>query len=132
VPEGQVTDEDLARMQRAFELYNEGDYDGLKEFVSPEIVMERVGEMPPIEGWDAFRAFQEPDAFEWQRIEPLDWQVNGEKVLIRIRIRSKGATSGVELDIDGWMVWTVRDGLGVHLLNTQDEERALEAFRAPA
>ena len=127
-----MTEEDIARMERGFELFNAGDYDGLREFVAPDVVMERVGDFPAVHGWAAFRALQEPDAFEWQTVEPLDWQVNGEKVLIRVRIRSKGAASGVVIDMQGWMVWTVRDGLVVHMINAQDEERALEAFRAPA
>jgi hypothetical protein len=132
VPEGQLTEEELARMQRGFELFNAGDHDALRDFVSPDIVMERVGDLPPIHGWEAFRALQEPDAFEWQTVEPLEWQVNGQKLLIRVRIRSKGAASGVVIDMQGWMVWTYRDGLVVHMINAQDEERALEAIRAPA
>jgi hypothetical protein len=132
VSEGVVTEADLERMRRGIELYNAGDFDGLAEFVSPDLVMERVGDQPPIVGWEEFRAFQDPDAFEWQKIETLEWRVNGAKVLIRTRIRAKGTASGVELDIEGWMVWTIRDGLAVHLVNAQDEERALEAFRAPA
>src|SRR3954453_12788173 len=127
VPEGQVTEEELARIKHGFELYNTGDYDALREFVSADVVMERVGDQPPIRGWDAFRAFQDPDAFEWQQLEPLEWTVNGEKVLIRLRIRAKGAASGVELDTEGWMVWTVRDGVGVHVLNTSDEAEARAA-----
>ena len=89
-------------------------------------------DLAPIEGWDSFRAFLDPDAFEWQQLEPLEWRVNGSKVLVRVRVRAQGAASGLELDIQSWMVWTMSDGLGVHLVNTQDEKRALEAFRAPA
>src|SRR3954469_18823796 len=131
VPEGRITEEDLARMRRGFELYNQGDYDGLRDLISPDVVMERVGDQEPVRGWEAFRAFQDPDAFEWQHLEPLEWSVNGEKVLVRLRIHAKGAGSGVELDTPGWMVWTIRNGLGVHVLNTTDEKRALEEFRAP-
>src|SRR3954466_8026006 len=38
VPEGAVTEEDLARMKRGYKLYSEGDFDGLAEFVSPDVV----------------------------------------------------------------------------------------------
>jgi ketosteroid isomerase-like protein len=131
VPEG-VTEEDLARLKRGFELYNEGNYDGLEGLISPDVVVERVGAQPPIKGWPAFRAFQEPDAFAWQRLDPLEWTVNGQKVLIRLHVRAKGAASGVELDITGWMVWTIRDGVGVHLLNTTDEREAREFLAEPA
>jgi ketosteroid isomerase-like protein len=124
VPEGQITEADVERMKRGFELYNAEDFDALREFISPDIVVERVGELPPLEGWEAFRQFQEPDAFEWQRIEPIDSIINGDKVLLRVRIRSRGATSGVELVVDGWQVWTVKDGLVVRLQNFMDEADA--------
>jgi hypothetical protein len=62
----------------------------------------------------------------------IDFELTDEQRLIRVRIRSKGAASGVVIDMEGWMVWTYRDGLVVHMINAQDEERALEAFRAPA
>src|SRR3954447_22549511 len=89
VPEGGVTEEDLARMKRGYELYSEGDFDGLAEFVAPDVVMERIADLAPIEGWDSFRAFLDPDAFEWQQIEPLEWRVNGSKVLVRVRVRAQ-------------------------------------------
>jgi hypothetical protein len=48
----------------------------------------------------------EPDAFESQRIEPLDVRVVGRKVLIRARTHIKGKGSGFEADFLGWAVWT--------------------------
>jgi ketosteroid isomerase-like protein len=122
-----ITEADVERMKRAFALYNEGDYDALREFVSPDVVMTRVGDMPPIQGWEAFRRFQEPDAFEWQRISPLEWTINDNRVLLRIRISSKGAVSGVELEVDGWMVWTVENRVVVLMENFIDEAEAREA-----
>jgi hypothetical protein len=111
VPEEQITDADVERMKRAFELYNAGDFDALRKFLAPDVVLERVGELPTLTGWEAFRALQEPEAFEWQRLYPLDWVINGDKAFVHMRIHAKGAGSGVELDIDGWQVYTVRDGL---------------------
>jgi ketosteroid isomerase-like protein len=132
VPEGQITEADLERVKHAFELYNQGDYDALRDFIAPDVVMERVGDLPPIHGWDAFRRLQDPDAFEWQRVEPVEYTVNGDKVLLRVRVRAKGAGSGLELDVERWLVLTMSDGLAVRVLNSTDEQRALEAFRAPA
>jgi ketosteroid isomerase-like protein len=127
VPEGQITDADIERIKRAFELFNEGDFDALRDFMSPDVVMERVGAQPPIKGWEAFRAFQEPDAFEWQRIHPLDWTVNGDKAMVHIRMVSKGAASGVELEVDAWLVFTFRDGAVVQIENVLDEADARAA-----
>ena len=127
MPEGQVTDAELARIKRGFELYNEGDYDALTDFISPDVVMERVGEQEPVHGWEAFREFQNPVAFAWQRLEPIEWTVHGDKVLIRMRVRAQGAASGVELDMPGWMVCTIRDGLAVRIQNFTDEPDARAA-----
>jgi ketosteroid isomerase-like protein len=114
-------------MIAGFDLFNRGDYDALREFFAPDVVMERVGDLPPIHGWEAFRAFQEPDAFEWQRLHPLDWEINHDKVLVHLRIESKGAASGLELAIDGWMVWTVVDHVVAHIGTFQDEAEARAA-----
>jgi ketosteroid isomerase-like protein len=127
VPEGQITDADIEHMHRGFERYNAEDWDALREFVSPDVVIERVGDMPPVHGWDGLRELLEPDAFAWQRIYPLDWTVNGDKALLRVRIHAQGAGSGLELDIEGWQVWTVRDHVVVRMQNFQDEAPAREA-----
>jgi ketosteroid isomerase-like protein len=127
VPEDQITEADIERMKRGFALYNEGDYQALREFMAPDVVIERVGGLPPIHGFDELVALQEPDAFEWQRIHAVDWIINGDKGLVRIRIHAKGAGSGVELDVEGWQVYTLRDGLVVRMQNFLDEEDARAA-----
>src|SRR3954447_19227820 len=128
VREEALTEADVDLLKRGYELYNAQDFDGLEAMVSPDIVFERDGGAPPIRGYAAFRAFNEPDAFEWQRIEPLEFVVAGDKVFVPIRIRAKGAISGVELDMEAWQVWTFADGLPVRLAHTFDEERGRELF----
>ncbi len=51
----------------------------------------------------------EPDAFAEQRIEPLEFRVNGDKVLVRQELFARGAGSGIELDVGSWAVWTLDD-----------------------
>jgi ketosteroid isomerase-like protein len=127
VAEGPITDEDIERMKRGFALYNEQKFDALRELVSPEVVVERPGEFPPIQGWDAFRQLQEPDAFAWQRMHPLGWTINGDKALLHVRMHAQGAASGIELDIEGWQVWTVRDGVVARIQAFTEEAPARAA-----
>src|SRR3954453_22782330 len=127
VREGQITDADVERMKRGFASYNEGEFDALREFISADVVLERPGDLPALQGWDAFRELQEPDAFAWQRIYPLDWIVNGDRALIRVRFHAQGAASGIELDIPSWLVMTVRDGLAVRIQSFTDETGARTA-----
>ena len=44
------------------------------------------------------------DAFEEQRIEPLDFKVGGKKVLVRQHAQARGAGSGINLDQELWAV----------------------------
>jgi len=111
-------------MKEGFALFNAGQFDALRDFVAPDVRVERTGNLPSLQGWEAFRALQEPDAFEWQRVEPVDWTINGEKVLLRVLIRSKGAMSGMVLEQDGWMVWTVVDHVVVHIQAFTDADEA--------
>lgn len=125
--EALITDADIERMWRGIELFNAGQFDGLREFISPDVVVERVGGLPSVHGWDAFRAMQEPDAFAWQKLHPVEWTVIGDRVLLKVRIISRGAGSGVELEVDGWMVWTVADHLVIRIASFTEEAEARAA-----
>jgi ketosteroid isomerase-like protein len=124
VREARITDSDIERMKEGFALFNAGQFDALRDFVAPDVRVERTGNLPPVQGWEAFRALQEPDAFEWQTIEPVDWTINGERVLLHVLIRSKGAMSGMVLEQDGWMVWTVVDHVVVRIQAFTDADEA--------
>src|SRR3954453_5176555 len=68
VREAQITEVDIERMKEGFALFNSGSFDALSDFVAPDVIVERTGNLAPLHGWEAFRAMQEPDAFEWQKI----------------------------------------------------------------
>ena len=44
----------------------------------------------------------EPDAFAENVIEPLEFRIGGNKVLVRQHARARGAGSGIELRGDIW------------------------------
>ena len=75
----------------------------------------------------AIREWMEPDAFEKQQFEPLDFEVNSDRVLTRQRLRARGAGSGIELDVETWVVFTFDNGLvargEVYPLGQEDEAR---------
>ena len=118
-----VTEDDLARMRRGYELFNAGEFEALREFLSPDVVMERF-DGPPLEGADAVIAFLAPDIFEYQRMFPQETEVHGNKVLIRVEIHSKAVASAIELVITGWQLWTVEDGRVAYIVNSRDEAEA--------
>lgn len=124
-------DEELiARLRRAYDAFNREDFDAAIGFADPELEFIRPGGQSPVKGADAMREWMEPDAFEEQNIEPLEFTVEGNKVLVFQRARARGAGSGIDLDIDSWAVWTLNDeGLATRLEFYLNHQKA-EAFEA--
>ena len=123
-------EEFVAGLRRIYEAFNRGDFDTAVAVAHPEIEFVRPGGQSSLRGAEALRAWMEPDAFEEQRIEPLDFRVNGNKVLVRQHATARGAGSGIELDIELWAVWTLNDdGLVTRLefYLPHQEAEALEA-----
>ena len=85
-------------LRRAYEAFNRGDFDAAVAIAHPEIEFVPVGGQASLRGAEALRAWMEPDAFEEQRIEPLDFRVEGKKVLVRQHAQARGAGSGINLD----------------------------------
>ena len=105
-----MTDRDqeiIGRLRRAYEAYNRGDFDGAKEIAHPDIEFVRAGGQATLVGSDALRAWMEPDAFEEMEIELCEIRINGNQFLVRQHSRARGAGSGIEMDADFWVVWTV-------------------------
>jgi ketosteroid isomerase-like protein len=123
-----MTDRDeeiVARLRRAYEAYSRGDFDAAIEVAHPEVELVPPGGQASLRGAEAVRAWMEPDAFASQAIEPLDFRVEGNKVLVRQRSRIRGAASGIEMEVDQWVVWTLNDdGLVTRVENCLDHQEA--------
>lgn len=118
-----VTDADVAMLRRGLELHNAGDFEALREFIDEDVVMHRF-DGPPVQGRDALVQFLYPDIFEYQHVVPVEIEVHGDQLLVKLEIRAKGAASQVELTITGWQVWRIRDGLVVEIANLREEHEA--------
>ncbi|MEK6326444.1 MAG: nuclear transport factor 2 family protein [Actinomycetota bacterium] len=104
-----MSQENVEIMRRGYEAFNRGDFDTAMALSRPDVEFIRPGIESPPKGREAIRAWMEPDAFAEQRIEPLEFRVNGDKVLVRQRMFARGAGSGIELDTGSWAVWTLDD-----------------------
>jgi len=120
----------IATLRRAFEAFNRTDFDVAMEMAHPEIEYLPPGGQAALRGAAALRAWMEPDAFEEQRIEPREFRINGNKVLVNQYTWGRGAGSGIEMELDMWSVWTLNgDGLVTRLeaFLPHEENEALEA-----
>ena len=121
-----VTDAEIVeRLKRGYAHFSSGDFDAAVELVHPDIEVSPPGGQKPWTGAEALRAWMEPDAFESQEFEPLELTVSGNKVLARIHMRARGSGSGIEMELDLWMVWTFdSDGLMTHVTSYLPHEEA--------
>jgi limonene-1,2-epoxide hydrolase len=121
----------IARLRRGYEAFNRGDFDAAVDVgIHPDIEYIPPAGLPPVRGIAAFRAWMEPDAFELQLIEPREIRIAGNKALVLMRVRTRGAGSGIEMELDSWTVWTIDDaGLAIRVEAFGMEEEA-EARRA--
>jgi ketosteroid isomerase-like protein len=120
----------VARLRRAFEAYSRGDFDSVMEIVDPEVELVRAGGQSTVKGATRFRAWMEPDAFDSQVIEPLDFRVVGNKVLVRHHNRIRGAGSGIEAEFLSWTVWTLDDAGLVTRIEVYLHHQEAEALEA--
>ena len=120
----------IAALRRFHDAFNRGDLEAVVQLVRPDIELVRAGGQSSIKGVAALREWLEPDAFEEQRVEPLDFRVKGDKVLVRAHTTGRGAGSGIEVDFATCIVWTL-DAHGlvtrVEVFLPHEEAHALEA-----
>jgi limonene-1,2-epoxide hydrolase len=102
-----MSQENIERVRAIIDAYSRGDFDAAQEITdSPDFVLVPPGGQSEIRGAAQIRVWMEPDAFESQTVEPLDFRTAGTKVLVRTRNRIRGAGSGIEIEFFNWGVWT--------------------------
>ena len=125
-----MSQENVEMLRSVYEAFNRGDFEAVMRAVHPDIEFVRFGGQSPVRGLAALREWMEPDAFEDQRFEPLDFTPNGNKVLVRHHFTGRGAGSGMALDFTSFAVFTLDDdGLVTRLeaFFPYEEVEALEA-----
>ena len=121
-------------MRSQYEAYSRCDFDAVMERAHPDMVVVRAGGQGEIRGPERIRAWMEPDAFASQVLEPLEFQVAAEKVLVRVRGTLRGAGSGIQMVVPSWAVWTFDDQDRVMRIETyleHEEDEARRSFRGP-
>jgi ketosteroid isomerase-like protein len=120
----------IASLRRTYEAFSRGDYDTAIELAHPGIEFIPPGGQAALRGADAVRTWMEPDAIAEQRIEPREFRVKDNKVLVRQCTWARGTGSGIELEVESWNVWTFNDdGLATRMeaFLLHEEGKALEA-----
>jgi ketosteroid isomerase-like protein len=102
-------------VSEGIDAFNRGDHEAVVGMLAEDVEWKRVDGLPDeggtIHGREAVRAFLEPEVFAAARFEPLEMVEDGDTVLVHGRFHARGAGSGIELDVDTYVVYVVADGL---------------------
>lgn len=121
----------IERLREVYDAFNRGDFDRALAFAHPDVEYHPPGGQAPFRGKAQMRAWMEPSAFDSQTVEPLEFEVSGNRALVRSLTRARGAGSGIEMEIESWTVWTLDDDGLVTRVETylpHEEAEARAAF----
>ena len=107
------------------------DFDRALALVHRDIVFVPPGDQPPYRGAESLRRWMEPDAFQEQVVKAFEPVVVTDRTILGKQLMmARGATSGIELDVLTWSVWTFDDdGLitRIEIYREREDDKAREA-----
>jgi ketosteroid isomerase-like protein len=129
-----VSSENVAIVRRSIEGRNSADFDAAMADADPRIEFDFTEVQSPYAGtyrglsgarklWEALF-----DAWEEVVWEPLEFIELGEHVVVPMRSRFRGRSSGIEVTAMGAGIWTLRDGKVVRFKQCQSRSDALSSL----
>jgi ketosteroid isomerase-like protein len=123
----------IDQFRRALEAFNRGDIEAALEDVDPAVEWHTPGILPDTQtyyGHEGVRAWADTmsDAFADLRLDPRSdfRELDDERVLVQVRASGRGRESGIEVDIEFFMLGTGREKLA-RMEFFPTEQAALEA-----
>ena len=126
----QRDEEKVASLRRTYEALNRGDFDSASEIAHPDIELVTTGGFTRLRGAAKVRSWMEPETLEDVVMTPDRFEVAGNSVLVYQHSRGRGVGSGIDVEMDFWVVWTIDDdGLATRIVAFNHDQEA-EARRA--
>ncbi len=125
--------ENVEIVRRVVESFNDTAFDAVAfDLFDPEVELSEWPEGPDprtFHGRDGVLRAQESWAEAWgrQRIEPREFVDVGDRVVVHLHHRARGRGSDIEVELDSFNVFTLRDGLIVRMELFAGREAALTA-----
>jgi uncharacterized protein len=113
-----------------YEAYDRGDIDAVLETLDPEVEWKQVEQPMTVRGREGvLRAWEEwSDPFQDDLHASVEELIDaGDRVIAVVRHRGTGKQSGVKLDLRTYLVYTVRDGKIVRMVEYTERADALRA-----
>jgi uncharacterized protein len=126
-----MSQENVEITRLGYEAANRGDIEGLLDLCAPDIEWQDV--VPDarfVQGKDGVRAYFKTVWEPWEEIcrEPEEViDLGGDQVLVLYHMTGRGKGSGIEIDLRGGDLLTIREGRLVRWMAYPDRAQALEA-----
>ena len=115
-------------VEAGVEAFNGADHERLLGMTTEDVEWKRVDGLPDqggvIHGREALRAHLEPEVFDRARFEVVEVVEKDDVALVHGVFHARGAGSGIELDVDTYVVYRLRGGLVWRLENWRAREDA--------
>ena len=115
-------------IEAGVDAFNGADHERLLGMLTEDVEWKRIDGLPDeggtLHGRDAVRAFLEPEVFDRASFEVLEVVEEGDTALVHGAFHARGACSGVELHIETYVVYRLRDGLACRIENWRSREDA--------
>jgi ketosteroid isomerase-like protein len=133
-----MSQENVEIVQRGYELFSEGNLDGVMELISDEAELPDDGGLGlgdtaagTRRGPGGFLQGSQDawDAFEDYRVEPQEFIDAGDAVVVPVRISGRGRASGAMMEVRLVHLWVLRNGKAIRNEIYRTTAEALEAAR---
>ena len=124
-----MSEEIPERWRSLYSAVSSGDLDGIMEFFHDDVEYLPREEAETLHGRDAVRRYFEGWLDTWDRFqaEPTEFLARGDRVVVGEAYEGQGKGSGVEVAMQSWSVFLLRDDLIVRRDEFLDRAEALEA-----
>jgi ketosteroid isomerase-like protein len=133
-----MSQENVELVKRFEDSWAAGDLDATLECVHDEVVFDWSDSIGPFAGTyrgrDGMVGFWEElrEAFEEFAPEALEFtEIGSDRVITLDVVRGRGKGSGIEIEAQGAMLWSFRDGKIAHAKMFQTKDEALQAAGLP-
>jgi uncharacterized protein len=127
-----TSDANVEIVRRIFGAWNRGDNAAALALIDPEIEIEARHESFHAGTYRGHRGMYELLQDFWSRFDDRRSDVKelipeGNDVVVSVLFHGRGKSSGIEVEMSHWQVWTVRDGKIVRWRTFATRQEALEA-----
>jgi ketosteroid isomerase-like protein len=131
-----LTEEYVRRLRLAYEAFHEGGVEAILDRVSPDFEIRDRDSAPDRQTLVGGEGITElvrlnMEVFDELELEPIEFIDEDQVVIVVVRMRVRGRSSGVTVDSEAAHLWEFAEGRAARMQIYADRRRALESLNPP-